>query len=182
MDLQDVLVHIDTHTDEVRRLFGGVSLQQRGWRPAPEQWSIDQHLEHLIVLNESYFDEFNRINRNVRNPVFLARLPVVPDLIGNMILSSVKPENKRKMRTMSVWEPSISISGRDMVAEFVHHHERLKIHVAGLEIFIGRNVIVSTPANKYIVYPLETALELIVTHEKRHIQHAQRLLEAIHGK
>lgn len=182
MDFQEVLGQIDTHTGEVNRLFGGVPVEQRGWRPAPDQWSIDQHLEHLIVLNESYYDEFKRIHRNVRNPVFLARLPFIPNLFGNMILSSVKPENKRKMRTMSVWEPSISISGKDMVAEFTQHHERLKIYVAGLEIFIGRNVIVSSPANKYIVYPLETTLELIVTHEKRHIQHAQRLLEAIHKK
>ncbi len=177
MEIHEILQQLDLHANEVRDCFAALTPEKRGWKPSQDQWSIDQHLEHLIVLNESYYPEFARIQRNERNPVLLARLPFVYNRFGNMLLSSVKPENKRKMRTMSVWEPSTSLAGKDMVDEFVQHHERLKSHIVGLEIFIGRNVIVSSPANKYIVYPLETALELIVTHEKRHIQHARHLLE-----
>ena len=41
---------------------------------------------------------------------------------------------------------------------------------------LGKGVVISSPANKNIVYKLETALDIITTHEKRHFEQARRIL------
>lgn len=181
MTLNTILDQIDSHTEEVKKTFGAISSMERGWRPDPSKWSIDQHLDHLIVLNVSYYPEFDRVQRGERNPVFTSRFPGLPDLLGRMILSSVRPQNPRKMKTFTVWQPSISTSNKDVVLDFEKHHDQLKSRISQLEKHLGKGYFISSPANKWIVYPLDVALEIIMTHEQRHIQHAKQLLELISG-
>lgn len=177
MILNAILDQIDSHTEEVKKTFGAISSMERGWRPDPSKWSIDQHLEHLIVLNESYFPQFDSVIRNEKNPVLTAKIPGLPFLFGSMIKSSVQPQNSRKMATFSIWQPSITPSNADLVQNFEQHHSRLKEKLQQLEKFWGRNVIISSLANKWIVYSLETSLEIILLHEQRHIQHSRKLVE-----
>jgi hypothetical protein len=181
MTLNTILDQIDSHTEEVKITFGAIGAMERGWRPDSSKWSIDQHLEHLIVLNESYYPEFERVHRDERNLFFTSRLLGVPNLFGRMILSSVRPQNPRKMKTFTVWQPSISKSNKDIVTEFEKHHDQLKSRISRLEKYLDKGNIISSPANKWIVYPLDVALEIILTHEKRHIQHSKKLLELISG-
>jgi hypothetical protein len=181
MNLNTILNQIDLQTQDVLKTFGAISSMERGWRPDPSKWSINQHFEHLIVLNESYYPEFDRIQRGERNPVFTSRLPGLPYLFGRMILSSARPQNPRKMKTFSVWQPSITPSDVDVVLEFEQHHSQLKEKLKELEGSLNRSVIISSPANKWIVYTLDVALEIILTHEQRHIQHAKKLLDLISG-
>jgi hypothetical protein len=177
MELHVVLAQIDSHSKEVYNTFNSLTAKERGWRPDPTMWSINQHLEHLIMLNESYFPEFQRVQRGERSPVFTLRIPVLPDLLGRMILSAVHPQNQRKMKTYSIWHPTITPSDVDIVLKFERHHSQLKEKLIELDGLLNRSVIISSPANKWIVYPLETAIEIMLLHEQRHIQHAKKLLE-----
>lgn len=181
MTLNKILNLIDSHTQEVNKTFGAINSLERGWRPDPTKWSINQHLEHLIVLNESYYPEFDRVQRGEHNSVFTSRMPGLPSLFGRMILSSSRPQNPRKMKTFSVWQPSISQSDNDVVLEFEKHHDQLKSTILKLEGQLSKGSIISSPANKWIVYPLDVALDIILAHEQRHIQHAIKLLELISG-
>ena len=41
---------------------------------------------------------------------------------------------------------------------------------------LEKNTIISSPANKNIVYSLENAFEIIISHEKRHFNQAKEVL------
>ena len=54
----------------------------------------------------------------------------------------------------------------------------LKERIISAESFLHSGVIISSPANKNIVYKLEQAFEIIVTHEERHLNQAIAIQEA----
>jgi len=42
---------------------------------------------------------------------------------------------------------------------------------------IANDFVISSPANKYIVYKLENAFDIIINHERRHFKKAKRSFE-----
>ena len=98
-----------------------------------------------------------------------------------MILKSVLPENQKKQRTFPTWEPAKSEISGDILTRFVSHQEELKKRMEESAIFIQKGVIISSPANKNIVYNLATAFEIILTHEQRHLKQAMAILQLLNN-
>ena len=48
-----------------------------------------------------------------------------------------------------------------------------------LEWHLANGVVISSPANKNIVYKLEVAFDIIVSHEQRHLEQAREVLQLI---
>jgi hypothetical protein len=44
---------------------------------------------------------------------------------------------------------------------------------------VDKGTIISSPANKIIVYKLEIAFDIIVAHEKRHLEQAREVLQIL---
>jgi hypothetical protein len=42
--------------------------------------------------------------------------------------------------------------------------------------FVERDVVISSPANRNIVYKLKTAFDIIMSHEQRHFEQAKEVL------
>lgn len=42
---------------------------------------------------------------------------------------------------------------------------------------LDQGIVISSPANKNIVYKLETAFDIIILHERRHFEQARKLLQ-----
>jgi hypothetical protein len=76
------------------------------------------------------------------------------------------------MRTFPMWEPEKSTISGDIVGKFEEHQKELAAFVENSDIFIKQGAVISSPANKVIVYKLETAFDIIITHEKRHFAQA----------
>ena len=53
----------------------------------------------------------------------------------------------------------------------------LKKRIENSRDLVEREIIISSPANKNIVYKLETAFDIIVTHEKRHYEQSRVVLQ-----
>ena len=98
-------------------------------------------------------------------------------MFGKMILKSVLPENQKKQRTFPTWEPAKSEISSDILNRFVSHQEDLKRRMEESVIFIMKGVVISSPANKNIVYKLDKAFEIILTHEERHYKQAKNILQ-----
>lgn len=50
------------------------------------------------------------------------------------------------------------------------------------EDLLVNGIVISSPANKNIVYKLETAFNIIVTHEQRHFEQAKEVLIELRKK
>jgi hypothetical protein len=106
---------------------------------------------------------------NFKEP-FLGKFGFWVDWIGSFILKSVQPERKQKIKTMPVWEPRTGNIEADILQKFADHQRTLEKYMEELS---DIRTVISSPASKYIVYSLEKALDIIIAHERRHLEQAR---------
>ncbi|MEM1000334.1 MAG: DinB family protein [Bacteroidota bacterium] len=149
------------------------------WKPpAPGSWSVVEVIQHLLLVNRSYFPVFSALEaENYRKPL-LARSRMLAGLIGRMILKSVATDNPRKIQTFPVWEPILEqklpppagIPEHYQLTEFRRQQTELRKWLRNHPTLIDANPIICSPASRKVFYPLQMALEIIVSHEERHLR------------
>lgn len=132
-------------------------------------------MEHLISINESYYATFEQLIEGTYKTAWIGRFSVMTNMFGNMILKSVHPDNRRKTKTLKIWEPQQSDISGAIVDEFKASQERLKEYLVRLESLFEANPTISSPANRNVVYSLQTAIEIIVAHQERHLRQASEV-------
>lgn len=144
-----------------------------------KSWSIAQNIHHLIVINQTYFPVIENIRSGNYKLGFVSKIGFLTRFFGKMILSSVQADRKKKIKTFPIWEPSKSALNTDILLEFVQHQEELKKLISSSEDLLLKETLIASPANKNIIYKLEDAFDIIVTHEKRHLEQAKEMLEKL---
>jgi len=170
---------IDRITEKFLNSYSPLSQEELNWKPNAETWSIAENIDHLIVLNESYYSAFESLQKGNYKLPFVARFGFVVTFFGNLILKSVQPDRKKKMKTFKIWEPSKSSFTKNILNRFEEHQHRLKEEILKVQDQIKQNAIISSPVNKNIVYKLETALNILITHEERHYEQANEIYNMI---
>jgi hypothetical protein len=162
--------------DDVERTFGALTAAQLNWKPSPQVWSIAQCLDHLMASNSTYMPIVELVLAGQKPTSIWQAVPLLPRMWGKLLIRQLSPENKRKTRTVRVFEPSSSPLGADIVARFVAHQQdmiRLIERTAQLDL---EHIIITSPALGFVTYSLRDAYEIIVVHEQRHVLQAKRLL------
>lgn len=175
MEVEQLLDRIDDLTEKINTNFNGLSEEELNWKPASNRWSIGQILEHLILVNRSYFPEIAAALRKNKSLPFHARLGFVVRYMEKTLLKSVEPSSSKKIKTFKIWEPPTATIGSDVLNRFVEHHRSLKQVVLNSKKLLGTGTIISSPANPNIVYSLEAAYEILLNHEARHFNQMQNL-------
>lgn len=163
---------IDKVTSDFKQSFGALTIAELNWKPNPNTWSIGQNLDHLIVINGTYHPVINAVKAGKNKLPFLAKFDFMVSFLGRTILKSVQPDRSRKMKTFPIWEPTKSDIQGDIWERFENNQNELKMLIQSCSDLLDRGAIISSPANRTIVYRLEIAFDIIVTHERRHFQQA----------
>lgn len=182
MPVTDPSLHIDridNLTESFNSEFGDLPVDNLNWKPDAQSWSIAQIIDHLIVINSTYYPIFDRILNDTYQAPVHARLGFLVRFFGKTILHSVDPKNRRKAKTFDIWEPAQSDLPADIVSRFVSHQAELNAYIEKLGPYFNSDTVIHSPANKMIVYKLETAIEIIITHEERHLEQARTLLPLV---
>ena len=174
--IENWLSRVDKVTSHVKMEFGNLSPEKLNFKPNPKTWSIAQNLDHLIVINKSYYPIIESIRQKKYTLPLTGRLGFLVKLFGNTILKSVQPDRKSKMKTFKIWEPTQSDLPGNIIEQFSVHQEELKKLIAGSEDLMDAGTIISSPAKRSITYKLEMAFEIIVTHEERHLNQAREVM------
>jgi len=171
------ILELDKISFDVKENFGGMDKATLFRKVDKSIWSIAENLEHIIKVNASYFPIFQKLKNNTFQGAFISKIGFFSKLFGDMIYKSVSDGGKKKIKTFSLWEPKIEDNRTDIVEKFLSHQKELKGWINEMEIFIEKGTIIHSPANSLIVYSLPQALDIIVAHEKRHLDQARRSLE-----
>lgn len=170
---------IDIVTNSFLQEFGALNSEQLNLKPDSNSWSIAQNIDHLIVINESYYPIVQSIRNGSYKLPFAARLGFLVNFLGKFILKSVQPDRKRKMKTFPIWEPTKSEIAEDILVRFQKHQSELKELINNCKDLLESETVIYSPVNKNIVYKLETAFDIIVTHEQRHLEQAREVLQLL---
>jgi hypothetical protein len=173
---------IDDITQNFIDSFGDLSLEQLNWKPNVKTWSIAQNMDHLILLNESYFSIIDLIRKGTYKTPLIGKFDFVVSFFGKSILKAVQPNRKKKMKTFPIWEPTKSEISIEILDRFKKHQTELKNIIVNSNDLVKQGSVISSPLNKNIVYKLDKAFEIIVTHEKRHFEQSKEICNLIQEK
>jgi hypothetical protein len=172
---------IDRVTQEVRRMLHQLPAEKLYQKAETGGWSIAQIIRHVMRLNDSYLPGLQRIREGHNALPWTGRIGWLVRKVGDVLLQSVEPTNTRKSRTFPIWEPPADqIPGEDLLEVFCAHQEILKQRIQDHAAYLGKHCRISSPANKYLVYTLDKAFELMVTHEERHLDQLSRRIDSLY--
>lgn len=83
------------------------------------------------------------------------------------------------MKTFPIWEPEQSSVSKNIVSLFKKHQTELQKQLSDANDLFNNKIVISSPANKNVVYSLELAFEIILNHEKHHLEQAKEILKEI---
>lgn len=167
---------IDQTTSDFIMTFGVLSKEALNYKPSSQVWSIAQNIHHLVVINETYFPVLDSLKRNDYKLPWIGKINFLVNFFGKVVLNAVNPDRRKKMKTFPIWEPASSDFEISILKDFSVHQQKLKQYIVDSKDFLENGAVISSPANKNIVYKLDRAFDIIVTHERRHFEQAKELL------
>lgn len=173
---------IEKNTQKFIEAFGELSIEQLNWKPNSQTWSIAQNIDHLIITNNTYFPVIESVRNGTHTPPFFAKIGFVVSFFGKTVLKAIDPGRTKKMKTFSIWEPATSEIPIGIMERFKEHQSELKEMMEKAQDLIEKEIIISSPANRNIVYKLEKAFEIIVTHEQRHFEQSKEVHQLMEKK
>ena len=174
-DLEGVMNAIKQISDDVNNSFGSLTAEQINWKPAPESWSVAQCLDHLIKSNEEFFPELDGLAAGTRKNTLWQRFSPLSGIAGAFLVNSLKKDSQ-KIKTNQKMTPPSDIDG-GIVSIFCGHQDELVSKLRATNSADWRRVVLTSPFVKIMTYRMDTGVQAIIEHEKRHVRQAKRVIE-----
>ncbi len=155
--------------------FDNFSAKQINWKPNAKSWSVGQCFEHLIVTNDLYFPNIQKVIDGKHRNNFFSKIPFSSDLIAVLMKNSLHPEQKRKMKTFKMFEPAASHVSETIIEDFAENQRRLVGLIKAVEDFDIHKIKIAEPLSIALNLRLEDVFEILIMHEQRHFRQAERV-------
>lgn len=174
--LEKLIRNASTIIDDARSTFGGLSTTQLNWKPSAERWSVAQCFDHLINTNKGYFPEIEQVLAGKKRTL-LQKLPVLPGLVARLLIKSLDPSSTRKIKAPKRFEPAQSNISGSVIDDFAAQQQRIVEKMKATEHLDLEKIVITSPVAAVVTYSLMDAYRIIVVHEQRHFQQAQRVIQ-----
>lgn len=162
---------------EALQTFGGLTAQQLNWKPAPDEWSVGQCFEHLVVTNRSFYPTMEAIARGERKSNAWERLSPFSGMFGRMVLRALAPGSNRKFKAPRAIRPSSSEVDARIISIFVEHQDEMAAVMSRAADADMKRTVVTSPISRLVTYTLGDAFRIVVAHERRHFEQARRVTQ-----
>lgn len=156
--------------------FGELTSQQLNWKPAPERWSVAQCFDHLFTSADAYFPIFQAIVENRKPTRLMERVPSLPKVWARLLINSLDPSNVKKMKAPKSFEPSSSEIRSSIIDDFAKQQAQIAETMDKTKDMDLDHLVITSPALSIVTYSALNAYRILVVHEKRHFQQAQRVM------
>ena len=175
--LVKILETLDRMTVEYEKEIGPLNSEQLNWKPAPEEWSVGQCVDHIITANQLYFPIFESLLNGTKPFNFWEKVPLLPFFFGKLLIKVTEPEINKKNKTVPVFEPSKSDIPDDILNTFFENQKQLIDWIKRSDVLDHKKTIVTSPATKFITYNLHDVCIILSGHEERHLNQARNVMK-----
>jgi hypothetical protein len=102
---------------------------------------------------------------------------VWPGLAGKLLIKSLDPASTRKLKAPKSFQPAQSDISGSVIDDFAAQQATIVEKMKATEDLDLENIIINSPVTSVVTYSLMDAYRVIVVHEHRHFQQAQRVTE-----
>jgi hypothetical protein len=172
----DVRVALDEIAGDAQTTFGRLDSRQLNWRPDESRWSVAQCFEHLLTANRLMLQSAAEALDETRPRTIWQRMPVLPRLLGTMLVRSQAPQSTRKFVAPAKARPSASSVSPDVIQQFANQQRDLARQVSTLDEHAARTIMTS-PFVRVVTYSVLDGWRLLVAHDHRHLEQARRVMQ-----
>jgi len=155
--------------------FKSLSEDQINWKPANGSWSIAECVDHLVVTNKLYLNEFEKQFAGKQIKTDYSKAEVKHKWLCKFIIKGVDPANIKKSKTFPVFMPSMSNYKKDVFDSFFEVQNNLINLVSSAKDLDLNKYAMSSPAAKIVKENFCDVLEIIRLHDRRHFNQAERV-------
>lgn len=174
-DLSKVISDLEKINIEAKKTFGNLSSKQLNWKPNSKDWSIGQCFEHLIITNNLYFPAIQKVIDGKHQNNFFSKIPFSTNLIAVLMKNSLNPQQKRKMKTFTIFEPAESNISENIIDDFSENNQKLVVAIKAVKDMETHKIKIPEPLHDALNLRLDDAFEILLLHEQRHFLQAERV-------
>lgn len=173
-DLAGLAREVDRQTGVVSRWWERHSDRALRWRPAPDRWSVQGHVAHLVLLNREYVPAMQACVADARARGRTGEGPYRHPWIGSRFADAMEPPPRRRIRTMGSMRP-------DPEAEHVLEDFRAvqaalrEVMASAGGVDLGRARF-SSPFMRLLRLSLGTGFHTLLAHNRRHLWLAEEVM------
>jgi DinB family protein len=175
-DLPSLITAAESTANEVKGTFGRLTASQLNWKPSAERWSVAQCFDHLLSSNRGYLPIIDSVLAGHKG-TFWQSVPVLPGLMGKLLIKSLDPVKGRKLKAPKNFQPAQSDISNSVIDDFVTLQATVVQKMKATEHLELERIIITSPVASVVTYSLMDAYRVIVVHEARHFQQAKRVTE-----
>jgi hypothetical protein len=154
--------------------FGDLSAHQLNWKPAPDEWSVAQCLDHLLLTNGQMSVPLKRKVDGEANSFWETWSPL-SGVLGPFLLKSMKADDKKfKAPSQTIVPPSELPA--DIVGKFRENIDEVIAIIRESEKLDPHRAVITSPFMRLMTYRLSDGLNIMVEHCRRHIRQAKRVM------
>ena len=162
---------------DTQETFGAYTERQLNWRPDATRWSVAQCFDHLLTTNRQVFQAAESAWTGAAPPTLWQRLPVLPLVMGRMLVRSQAPETTRRFTAAPQAQPSTSDIAADIIPRFIEQNRNAIARVRSLDARAATAIMVS-PFVRFITYSVQDGWRLVFAHDRRHFEQARRVTQS----
>jgi hypothetical protein len=175
LSLAEVRTGLAAMAHETEATFGGFDARQLNWRPDAVQWSVAQCFEHLLTANRLMLHAAEDAMDKAVPRTLWQRLPILPGVLGPMLVRSQAPTTTRKFVAPSKARPATSDIAADVIRRFIEQLRDAVARVQSLDQREAARAIMSSPFISVVTYSVLDGWRLMLAHGQRHFEQARRV-------
>ena len=168
----DWITEIDLVTEMFRKNFSDFTEAALNHRVKENAWSIAQNIEHINLLNSSYFEYFKEIQSGTHS------LPETENLETKAqdSLVALKPftsrERIKRANTWDIWQPTSGLIPKSILYDFEESQLVFKKLIKGFDGTALTKTFIKYPGHLDFILKLDDCIDLLIEHENRHLNQA----------
>jgi hypothetical protein len=175
MNDQRMMIAIEEVTAEFNIYFFGLTNQQLNDKENDLQWSIAQHIEHIMLVNKSYLHEIDALRLPAYKLPLACKLKYLIRYFGKREMKRVGLLSNKKLETINRWMPLVRFNSIDMIEEFLLHQQNLQKIIKDSGDLLLAGVMIRSPVNRIVVYKVEDVFKIMIAHEQRHFKQVKKI-------
>lgn len=178
-DIEALDEGLEAQEREAAQLVEGLTEADGAWRPAEHSWSVAECLDHLATANRVYLTAMRAPAIRARETGRRRRRPALPGFFGGMFARSLEPPPSvlSKLKAPGKIRPRTAPPLSDAYAAFMASQRDARAFLREFADFDLAGVTFPNPFVGALRFSLATGLHVIVSHNKRHLWQAWRVLE-----
>jgi len=178
-ELTEYRQQIERIKAEARELTEGLDEARFNWRPAPEEWSIEECLSHLTMVGQWELRAIEEAVEHGRERGLTAAGPFSYGPVERFIIDMTRPPVRTKLPAPRRFVPLHGQPVTAILPTFLHVQSQFQLQMERAEGLDLARIKVATPISRFLRMSLGAIFEQTTAHERRHIEQARRVREKL---